>query len=82
MVGPPTGTVTFLFALWLLTWVFEDLEDLLDQGLAFLGRQVPGMDGLLVGLEVAEVRLLGQVPVYEAHDGINLLARETVATAC
>jgi hypothetical protein len=82
MVGPPTGTVTFLFALWLLTGVFEDLEDLLDQGLAFLGRQVPGMDGLLVGLEVAEVRLLVQVPVYEAHDGINLLARETVATAC
>jgi hypothetical protein len=63
----------------LFTGVLKDLEDLLYQRLALLGWKIPRVDGLLVGLEVAVVRLLGQVPVYEAHDGVDLLARETIA---
>jgi hypothetical protein len=62
-------------------WVFEDLEDLFDQGLPFVGREVAGVDGLLVGLEVAQARLFGQVLVYEANYGVNLLAGQSVAAA-
>src|ERR687889_927543 len=63
----------------LLAGVFEDLEDLTDERLTLLGREVPGVDGLLVGLEVPRLRLFSQVTVYEAHDSVDLLARETVA---
>ena len=31
------------------------------------------MDGLFVGLEVAQARLFGQIPVYKADYGVNLL---------
>jgi hypothetical protein len=61
------------------TGIFEELEDLVYQLLAPLGREIPGVDGLFVGLKVAELALLGQVPVYKTHDGIDLLAREPVA---
>jgi hypothetical protein len=44
--------------------IFEDLEDFFDQGLAFIGREVARMDGLFVGLEVAQACLFGQIPVY------------------
>jgi hypothetical protein len=63
----------------LFTRVLEDVEDLLYQRFALLGRKVPRVYGLLVGLQVAVIRLFGQVSVYEAHDGVDLLARETVA---
>ncbi len=65
----------------LLPGIFEDLEDLAYKRLALVGREVSGVDGLLVGLEVPELGLLGQVAVYEAHDGLDLLAREAVAAA-
>jgi len=70
-----------VFALLFLTGVFEDLEDLGYKGLAFLGREIPGVDGLLVGLEATELGLLGQVAVYEAHYGVDLLARKAIAAA-
>jgi hypothetical protein len=61
--------------------IFEDLEDLGYQRLALLGWEIPGVDSLFIRLEVAEFTLLGQVPVYETHNGVDLLAREAVATA-
>jgi hypothetical protein len=64
-----------------LTGVFENLEDLGYKGLAFLGREIPGVNGLLVGLKVAELGLLGQVAVYEAHYGVDLFAGKAVAAA-
>jgi hypothetical protein len=65
----------------LLAHVFEDLEDLAYKSLSLLGREISGVDGLLVGLKVTEVGLLGQVTVYKAHNGLDLLARESVAAA-
>lgn len=58
--------------------VFEDLEDVVDEGFAFVGREVAGVDGLFVGLEVPEGRLLGEVLIYEADDRIDFLAGEAV----
>ena len=55
--------------------ILEDLKDLGYQRLALLGWEIPGVDGLFIGLKVAELTLLGQVPVYETHNGVNLLAR-------
>jgi hypothetical protein len=39
------------------------------------------MDGLFVGLKVTQTRLFGQVLVYEADDGVNLLTGQSVAAA-
>ena len=61
--------------------IFEDFEDLFDQGLAFVGGEVAGMDGLFVGLEVAQARLFGQIPIYKADYGVNLLPGQSVAAA-
>ena len=55
-------------------FVFEDLEHVVDEGFAFVGREVAGMDGLLVGLEVSQGSFFGQVLVYKADDGVDLLA--------
>src|SRR5215210_9301404 len=61
--------------------VVEDLEDLFDQCFAFVGGEVAGMDGLFIGLEVTQARLFGQIPVYKADDGVNLLTGQSVAAA-
>src|SRR5215210_163668 len=61
--------------------VVEDLEDLFDQGFAFVGGEVAGMDGLFIGLEVTQARLFGQIPVNKADDGVNLLTGQSVAAA-
>ena len=37
-----------VFGLLSLAGVFEDLEDLLDQGLALVGWEVSGVDGLFI----------------------------------
>jgi hypothetical protein len=39
------------------------------------------MDGLFIGLEVAQARLFGQILVYEADYGVNLLTGQSVAAA-
>jgi hypothetical protein len=39
------------------------------------------VDGLLIGLEVAEGGLFRKVLVYQADDGVHLLAGEAVAAA-
>jgi hypothetical protein len=57
-----------------LPGVSEDLVDLVYKSLALLGRKVSGVDGLFVGLEVAGYGFLREVLVYEADDGVNLLA--------
>ncbi len=44
---PPIGQDRRLLLL-PLAGVFEDLEDLLDQGLALVGREVSGVDGLFI----------------------------------
>jgi hypothetical protein len=36
------------------------------------------VNGLFIGLKVAELAFLGQVPIYKTHHGIDLLAREAV----
>ena len=76
----PAGLFNGVLSL-LLAWLFEDLKDLLDRASRFWGGRSLVWMVLLVRLEVAQVRLLGQVPVYETHDCVDLLARETVATA-
>ncbi len=55
-------------------FVFEDLEHVIYEGFAFVGWEVAGMDGLLVGLEVSQGSFFGQVLVYKADDGIDFLA--------
>ncbi len=67
-------TLTLFFAA-----ISEDFEDLVYQLLAPLGREVPGVNGLFIGLKVAELAFLGQVPIYKTHHSIDLLAREAVA---
>jgi hypothetical protein len=62
-----------------LVGISEDFEDLVYQLLAPLGREIPRVNGLFIGLEVAELAFLGQVPVYKTHHSIDLLAREAVA---
>ena len=37
------------------------------------------MDGLFIRLEVAQARLFGQIPVYKADYGVNLLTGQSVA---
>src|SRR5215212_1424701 len=65
----------------LSTGVVEDLENLFDQGFAFVGGEVAGVDGLFIGLEVTKARLFGQIPVNKADDGVNLLTGQSVAAA-
>ena len=57
-----------------LTGIFKDLEDLFDQGFAFVGGEVARLDGLFIGLEVAEAGLFGEVLVYKADDRVDLLS--------
>ena len=52
----------------------EDGEHPLDQIPALIRRQVPGVDGLLLGLEPAELGLLGEVSVDDPHHSVDLLA--------
>jgi len=63
----------------LLVCVFENLEELGYKGFAFLGREVPGVNGLLVGLQVTILGFLCQVPIHQAHYGVDLLAREAIS---
>ena len=39
------------------------------------------MDGLFIGLEVAQARFFGQILVYKAYYGVNLLTGQSVAAA-
>src|SRR5829696_955554 len=61
--------------------VFEDFEDFFYEGFPFVRGEVAGVDGLFVGLEVAQACLFGPVLVYEADYGVNLLAGQSVAAA-
>ena len=65
----------------LLPGVRKDREDLLYQSPALVGREVSGVDGLSLALKPAELGLLGEVPVYNVDDGVDLLAREPVTAA-
>ena len=62
-----------------LAGISEDFEDLVYQLLASLRREIPGVDGLFIGLKVTKLPLFSQVSVYKTHDGIDFLTRETIA---
>jgi len=59
----------------------KDREHLLYQRPSLFGREVSRVDGLFLALKPAELALLGEVPIYNADDGIYLLAREPLTAA-
>ena len=78
--------VTPLYSLW--SWsrilrprVRKDREHLLYQSPALIRREVSRVDGLFLALKPAELGLLGEIPVYNVNDSVDLLAREPVTAA-
>ncbi len=59
----------------------KDREHLIYHRSAPVGGEVPGVDGLSHALKPAELGLLAEVPVYDADDGVDRLAREPVTAA-
>jgi hypothetical protein len=64
-----------------LVGVFEYFEDVVDEGFAFVGWKISGVDCLFVGLEIAGGGFFGQVLVYEPDYGVDLLPGKAVSAA-
>src|ERR687897_1341734 len=65
----------------ILPGVPKDGEHFLYEGPALIGREVPGVDGLLLGVKPAKPGLLGEVAVYYVDYGVDLLARQPITAA-
>lgn len=61
--------------------VFEDFEDIVYEGFAFIWGEISGVDGLFVGLEISGGGFLREVLVDQANDSVDFLSGESVAAA-